>query len=91
MQRKKHMKTQHLTFQHPDADCVCVAGSFNDWSPDATPLTKNSEGVWAVDVALPSGRYEYRLVVDGVWLHDPNAAEFTPNPYGSLNSVLAAE
>ena len=82
------MTTHHIKFQHPDASCVCVAGSFNDWSADATPLLKIADDSWAVELPLPPGRYEYRLVVDGVWLHDPNAAELIPNPYGSLNSLI---
>jgi len=86
--RTKPMKTHRIKFQHPEASCVCVAGSFNDWSPDATPLLKIDNDSWAVELALPPGRYEYRLVVDGIWLHDPNAAELIPNPYGSLNSLL---
>jgi hypothetical protein len=31
---------------------------------------------------LPSGRYEYRFVVDGQWTDDPAAGETVMNPYG---------
>ena len=43
---------------------------------------------WVKELALPPGVYEYRLVVDGKWLPDPQAGETAPNPFGGLNSVL---
>lgn len=89
--RKKAMKTKHITLQRPDANNVFIAGSFNDWSADATPLVKNGDGAWAVEIALPVGRHEYRFVVDGGWLDDPQAAEVAPNSFGSVNAVLVVE
>jgi Carbohydrate-binding module 48 (Isoamylase N-terminal domain) len=50
----------------PYATKVFVAGSFNDWSPVATPLTRNDEGIWTghgksgswrVRVSIRHGRY----------------------------------
>ena len=35
------------------------------------PLQKIDDDSWAVELALPPGRYEYRLVVDGVWCTIP--------------------
>jgi 1,4-alpha-glucan branching enzyme len=75
------------TFQ-PDAIDVCVAGSFNEWQPEATPLVPLGDGKWAKELTLPDGKYEYRFIVDGVWLTDTNAQENQPNPFGSMNSVL---
>ena len=75
------------TYQ-PQASDVCVAGSFNNWKPEATPLVPLGNGRWAKELTLPEGKYEYRLVVDGQWIADPNAQESIPNPYGSTNSVL---
>jgi 1,4-alpha-glucan branching enzyme len=70
-----------------DAKSVSVAGTFNDWDPNKTPLKKSGEA-WDTTVALPRGHYEYRFIVDGQWMADPNAAEAVPNPFGSSNSVL---
>jgi 1,4-alpha-glucan branching enzyme len=70
-----------------DAKSVSVAGTFNDWNPKKTPLKKNGDA-WDTTVALPRGHYEYRFIVDGQWMADPNAAEAVPNPFGSSNSVL---
>jgi 1,4-alpha-glucan branching enzyme len=85
------MTTKHITFQHPGASSVFIAGSFNDWSPDATPMLNTGDGSWAVEIALPPGRYEYRFVVDGEWVGDPQAAETVPNAFDGVNAVLVAE
>jgi hypothetical protein len=37
---------------------------------------------------LPPGRHEYKFVVDGQWLPDPNAQANAFNAYGTLNSVV---
>jgi 1,4-alpha-glucan branching enzyme len=86
--RMKHMKTQYLTLQRSGANSVFIAGSFNDWAPDATPLLKIDNDSWAVELALPPGRYEYRFVVDGEWIDDAKATESAPNPFGSVNAVF---
>jgi len=49
------------------------------------------EGRWVKELALPPGRHEYRLVVDGQWRCDPAAVETVPNPFGGQNAVLPAE
>jgi 1,4-alpha-glucan branching enzyme len=73
---------------NPQAQSVYLAGTFNDWHPSVTEMLAIGEGRWAKEVALVPGRYEYRLVVDGLWLEDPNCPVSTPNPYGESNSVL---
>ncbi len=77
-----------LEFIHPTAKTVSIAGTFNDWRPRATEMVPVGDGRWLKELVLPSGVYEYRLVVDGQWMPDPQAAESTPNPFGELNSIL---
>jgi 1,4-alpha-glucan branching enzyme len=77
-----------LQFINPSASKVCVAGSFNGWKPDATPLSRTANGQWVGDLAVKPGRHEYLFVVDGQWLPDPKAQETVPNPFGGRNSVL---
>ena len=72
----------------PTARQVNVAGEFNDWHPESTPLTKTKDGEWVVRLMLRAGEYEYRLVVDGQWIEDPEADLRTANPHGGFNSVL---
>ena len=78
----------HFEFTSPTAESVCIAGTFNEWRENATPMILLQPGRWAKDLVLPPGAYEYRLVVDGQWVTDPLARETVPNPFGSFNAVL---
>ena len=75
-------------FTHPTAKTVCIAGTFNNWQPDAKPMHRTEGGHWLKETSLPSGNYEYCLVVDGIWSPDPSAKETSENPFGGKNSVL---
>jgi 1,4-alpha-glucan branching enzyme len=77
-----------FTASYPQASSVKIAGDFNGWQPDKTPMTKTSGGTWQAKVSLAKGAYRYRLVVDGRWQHDPHNTSTEPNPYGELNSVF---
>jgi 1,4-alpha-glucan branching enzyme len=77
-----------FTLIAPEAKQVYVAGSFNDWDGDCTPLSKGIDGEWSGYLPLKPGTYEYRFVVDGVWKEDPAALASMPNPFGSINSVV---
>jgi hypothetical protein len=72
----------------PGAKQVAIAGSFNDWKPERTPLVQIGNGRWVGDLAVKPGRHEYLFVVDGQWVPDPNAKENVQNPFGGKNSVL---
>ncbi|HMP83315.1 MAG TPA: glycogen-binding domain-containing protein [Verrucomicrobiota bacterium] len=80
-----------IEFTHQSAARVMIAGSFNDWRPEATPMIPMGEGQWAKELVLPPGQYEYCVVVDGNYLPDPKAPQTAPNPFGGLNSVLRVE
>jgi len=67
---------------------VCIAGTFNDWRPDASPMRPLGDGRWLKDTYLRPGTYEYCLVVDGRWVPDPLAKDAVPNPFGGINSIL---
>lgn len=78
-----------LNTLYPRAESVFVAGDFNNWQGDKTPLQKiGDNGIWQIKLPLASGRYRYRLVVDGQWQQDPYNEKTELNPYGELNSVL---
>jgi len=77
-----------LELVKPEAKSVAVAGSFNEWKPEKTPLISLGNGRWKGDLNVKPGRHEYLFVVDGQWLPDPNAKESVANPFGGTNSVL---
>ena len=74
---------------YPRAQQVQIAGDFNNWQPEKSPMEKvNESGVWQTKMKLAAGRYRYRLVVDGQWQQDPYNETTEQNPFGGLNSVL---
>ncbi|HYO09616.1 MAG TPA: alpha-amylase family glycosyl hydrolase [Tepidisphaeraceae bacterium] len=53
---------------------VHVAGDFNNWSKDATPMKKGGDNVWSATVKLAEGVHLYKFVVNGdQWRPDPSA------------------
>ena len=74
---------------YPRAGSVQVAGDFNNWQPEQTPMKKvGDSGVWQTEMNLSPGRYRYRLVVDGQWQQDPYNELTELNPFGGFNSVV---
>ena len=74
---------------YPRANSVQVAGDFNNWQPEQALMEKVSEnGVWQIKLPLGTGRYRYRLVVDGQWQQDPYNELTEMNPFGEMNSIL---
>ena len=70
---------------------VHVAGSFNGWSRDASPLRLQEGGTYTATLDLPDGVHHYKFVVNGDrWLNDPASdAEFEqPDNYGGVNSAV---
>jgi hypothetical protein len=70
-----------------EAKEVVLAGSFNGWDEHTTLMQKTKDG-WELKADLPPGRYEYKFIVDGKWMHDPANQENVQNEHGTLNSVL---
>jgi len=73
---------------YPKANVVQIAGDFNNWQPEKTPMIKTDDDTWQARIPLAKGTYRYRLVVDGKWQHDPHNGSTEVNPYGELNSVI---
>jgi len=78
-----------FALEHTDAKEVYLCGDFNQWSPkDLRMIHRDGNGRWEKRVTLVPGRYEYKFIIDGNWIHDAKAPENVPNAHGSLNSVL---
>lgn len=81
-----------LVFSQPEAAAVAVAGDFNGWNPDRTPLRRMEGGLWMATIPLKPGRYQYMFVVDGKqWLADPLASDESFDGFGAKNAVLDVE
>jgi 1,4-alpha-glucan branching enzyme len=83
-------KKTRATFssETPAAQEVILCGDFNNWNIKTHPMKKDKSGVWRKTLMLSPGRYEYKFLVDGRWLHDPKNDKTCPNPFGTRNSVL---
>jgi hypothetical protein len=72
-----------------DAHRVALVGEFNGWNPASTPMTRNTDGHWAVRLRIPPGRHTYAFVVnDSTWVADPIAARAPEHWFGDPRSVL---
>ena len=83
-----HSLPVRFEFTDPEAGSVYIAGTFNNWQPDAKPMHPVGNGRWVKQTVLPIGIYEYCLVVDGKFRPDPMAEETVPNPFGGRASIL---
>ncbi len=73
----------------PKSARVSVAGDFNNWSPDCTPMIPQNDGAcFRAMLPLSPGRYRYRYVIDGQWMRDPHNARVEANPFGDVDSVV---
>ncbi len=79
-----------LTISAESGSKVYLAGSFNNWNETELQMTeKGSTGVFSTSVTLAPGIYEYKFIINGVWVLDPNPdRDWTQNAFGTLNSVL---
>jgi len=63
-----------------------LSGNFNDWST-LKGLMKRTDGGWILDLKLDPGAYEYKFIVDGRWMTDPNNLQRVDDGAGNVNSV----
>lgn len=78
-----------FALEAPAAAEVVVTGEFTNWSRQGVSLLRDGDdGVWKTVVDIPPGEYEYRFIVDGVWIRDPNNRDYTRNEFGQENSLL---
>ena len=62
-----------------NAKTVSLSGSLNGWKKDELIMNKTSTG-WELPYTLGPGNYQYKYIVDGKWISDPD------NPLNSANS-----
>jgi len=74
----------------PGATRVSVAGDFNNWDAEATPMTHTGTGdLWILNLTLPRGVHRYSFVLDGSeWRPDPSAPLAADETFGGHNSVI---
>lgn len=101
MLKKKYIKSRKITkitFEVPRAELpeglkpiqLAVAGDFNDWEPDSTPMKLARGGLFRAQIEVePGSRHHFRYVADGQhWFNDWHADAYSTNSFGEENSVL---
>jgi hypothetical protein len=63
---------------HPDAKSVVLTGTFNGWRTYECYMHKTAGG-WELPYTLGPGNYQYRFIVDGKWIDDPDNPLFVYN------------
>lgn len=87
----------HYSCCAPDAQRVFLAGTINDWKPDATPMDRGEDDKWIATLDLPTGRHEFKFVVDGVWCCEidchanSECPQCVPNDVVTMNFACEAQ
>ncbi|PSR55131.1 hypothetical protein AHMF7605_17275 [Adhaeribacter arboris] len=71
------------------AKLITLAGSFNDWNAYRNFFVKQGDE-WVCRLDLTPGKYQYKIVIDGDWILDPNNKE-TAEENGYKNSLLVVK
>ncbi|MBQ6472756.1 MAG: glycogen-binding domain-containing protein [Victivallales bacterium] len=81
-----------FTAKAPAESQVYLAGSFNDWNPQAKLLRFDAKtDTHTAFIYLKPGTYEYKFVVDGVWMLDAGNPLHVSNGLNSMNNVIVVE
>jgi hypothetical protein len=74
---------------YANARLISLAGNFNQWHPYRNFFIKK-DGEWICRLNLTPGKYQYKIVVDGDWMLDPNNQEIAEEK-GNMNSLLVVK
>ena len=83
-------KYGNVTFNlkgYKSADNVIVSGTFNRWDETNFVMLPTDDG-WTVTLQLRPDRYEYKFIVDGQWIEDPDNPSLVENDHEGYNSVI---
>ncbi|KFF07010.1 isoamylase early set domain-containing protein [Flavobacterium reichenbachii] len=93
--KKQFIKTKPIckvtfSISAKEADKVAVVGDFNNWNAAEGGLSKLKNGTFkATYDLLKDTIYEFKYIIDGKYVNDPEADSYQWNDYaGSENSIL---
>jgi len=89
----KDGKTCTVTFMLPTqikAKTAHLYGDFTEWEKAPKKMARGEDGSFTAKIKLPAGNsYRFRYLLDGGrWENDWAADAYTPNPFGTEDSVL---
>lgn len=90
MIRLKKMINHTFTYKpNEDDTSIVVMGGFNDWSRSQLRMAdEDGDGILEQTVFLDPIRHEYKFIVNGEELIDPDNPVFVSNNIGGWNSIL---
>jgi predicted esterase len=78
-----------FSYYAPGAGEVFLSGDFNGWKHGTLRLGKGSDNVWRIILKLtPNRSYDYKYIIDGNWITDPNNPDLNPDTAGGANSIV---
>jgi 1,4-alpha-glucan branching enzyme len=86
---QKTIKPINFTCNAPAAKNVFLIGDFNDWHPSATPMKRQVDGFWTIQVQLGHGHHHYQFLIDGKTALDPRAQGIARNEKNEKVSLIA--
>ncbi|NLB59881.1 MAG: hypothetical protein GX806_02195 [Lentisphaerae bacterium] len=89
--RKTAAAAKRITFQVTASpkSSVFLAGTFNNWDPRRHQMKDiRDTGKYSITLMLAKGEYEYKFVINGSWVVDPECQNWVRNSLGTLNSVI---
>lgn len=94
MQEEKKAPLQNrigtrFAFHAPSASSIKVVGNFNNWTPtDDCQMKKEKSGMWSKTLDLEPGTYQYKFIIDEVWVEDKTNPKSIDSPFGGRNSII---
>lgn len=81
-----------FSYRPPDGGphAVALAGDFNGWSHDATPMARQNNGTYTISLQMTEGVHQYKFLVDGKWTNDPQSDPSLEqfDGFGGKNSAI---
>lgn len=72
---------------YTDAKKVILSGTFNRWDETGFKMKPTDDG-WEVTLQLKPDIYQYKFIVDGYWITDPQNPSKIENEFQGYNSVI---
>lgn len=86
-QRRPDGKTAFIYHGEPTTTPV-VSLDWNGWHPRQLEMNEIQPGIWAVEIDLPAGDYQYNYIVDGERILDPLNGLATRDRRGTMMSLI---
>jgi hypothetical protein len=86
---ERHRNSVVVRFRMDGARAVAIAGDWNDWQPRA--LQSSGGGIWEGTLTLPSGSYQFNLLLDGTEWVVPSGVPIVTDDMGGMVGVLVVE